>query len=336
MTLALPGKSRTRQMLLLIAALTAALGGVFVALTVLDRSPDAFADGAGSSAECTAMTGSVENGDPVTTINAPMGQVVTAICIKTGEELGHTGVIMTDGVVEGCYDVEGLGTDTVTVTRVEGADCQEISHVDFEVETPTPTPTATPTNTATPTATPTGTATPTATPTNTATPTPTGTAIADTPTPTPTGTATATPTGTATATPTGTVIADTPTPTATPTTPADTATPTPTGTAIADTPTPTATATTPADTATPTATPTGPVAQATATPTTSGAVAGETPAAAPPTSTAPAGAVAAVTPAPPPTGTGDSASERAPVFGLFIAGLVAMAAGAAMLATRRR
>ena len=121
------------------------------------------ADGADSPPECTALVGNVDGGagDEVT-VTAPEGQVVDAICIKSGEGAiegeKHSGLIIADGTIDDCYIVEGLGTDEVTVTRVDDEDCHGISHVDFRVATaPTPTPTPTPVvPTPTPTATPGG------------------------------------------------------------------------------------------------------------------------------------------------------------------------------------
>jgi hypothetical protein len=120
------------------------------------------ADGADSPPECTALVGSEDGGagDEVT-VTAEEGQVIDAICIKSGEGAiegeKHSGLITEDGTIDGCYVVDGLGTDEVTVTRVDDEDCKEISHVDFRVATaPTPTPTPTPTPfepTPTPTAT---------------------------------------------------------------------------------------------------------------------------------------------------------------------------------------
>lgn len=63
---------------------------------------------------------------------------------------------------DGCYDVSGLGTSTVTVKKVGTHHCNDIDHVEFytfaceedEEEEPTPTPTPRPTPTPTPTATP--------------------------------------------------------------------------------------------------------------------------------------------------------------------------------------
>ncbi len=154
---------------------------------------------------------SVDGNENVLTYTADPGKIVTAVCIKSGAnmfgDLKHSFPLGNGTYENGCYQVAGVGTATVTVTRLfEANNCQGLSHIDLivgDVQQETPTPTSTTTPTATPTETPTG---------------------------TPTGTPTATPTGTTTATPTGTVTQGT-TPTTTPTgstplptTPASTAT----------------------------------------------------------------------------------------------------------------
>ncbi len=177
------------------------------------------ADGAGGRAidgnpQCdgngTTVIGSANNGDPLATYSAPAGTIVTAVCIKSGANmfgaLKHSFPLQNGTYENGCYQVSGVGSGTVTVTRLlDGSSCQGISHIDAilgdaQVD-PTSTPTATPTATPTPTltATPTGTVTTTATPTGTSTST---TTTGSTPTgSTPSGSTPSgsTPTGTATA-----------------------------------------------------------------------------------------------------------------------------------------
>lgn len=93
---------------------------------------------------------------------ASSGSVVTHVCVKAGRE---TFLFPSES---SCYAVEGLGTETATVTKIgSGRNCQDISHVVFTSGPPAPTPTATPTNTPVPE--------PTATPTNTPVPEPTST-----------------------------------------------------------------------------------------------------------------------------------------------------------------
>ena len=139
----------------------------------------ALADGAGSPAAC--LSGPNVDGDihPVNddlaTHTVDLGQIATGVCIKSGDL--HTGPLangaydgagnpVAPGSPSACYVVSGVGTQTVTVTRVgDGPNCQAISHIDvpFMMATPTPTPTNTPQATATPTAVAPG--TPVATPT---------------------------------------------------------------------------------------------------------------------------------------------------------------------------
>jgi hypothetical protein len=159
---------------------------------------------------------------------------------------------------DGCYNVRGLGSSSVTVGGGGTSDeCKSISHVEFyscpeptDTDVPTSTPTSPPEDTATPT-------TPfTSTPTETEAP-PTET---PTPDPTPTETETEPPgTGTSTSTPN---TSETPTPTE----PNDTPTP-PTGTSTW-TPGPTVTppSVTVTITTTSTVTPTGPKREKTGTP----------------------------------------------------------------------
>ena len=111
------------------------------------------ADGNDSPPECTALLESEDGGagDEVT-VTAPAGQVVNAICIKSGKDAiegeKHSGLITTDATIDDCYIVDGLGTAEVTVTRVDNEGCKEISHVDFGTGTPATATTTTPTTAA--------------------------------------------------------------------------------------------------------------------------------------------------------------------------------------------
>ncbi len=123
--------------------------------------------------------------------------VITRVIIKAGSAQSTDGnqcTEFTEDGENGCYEVEGLGTTSVTVTKIgDGPDCKDISHASFYAdseEEPTPTPTPTPTPEPTPTPTPTPEPTPTPTPEEsdeTSDPTPTPTPE-PTPTPTPTPT----------------------------------------------------------------------------------------------------------------------------------------------------
>ncbi len=96
--------------------------------------------------------------------------IITGVCIKAGNMFGgnHSQVFTQDEQnIEDCYDIAGIGTSSVTVTRTGTPSevCQGISHIDVNVTTPTPTPTPTTTPTPTPTPTPGAEASPTPTPT---------------------------------------------------------------------------------------------------------------------------------------------------------------------------
>ena len=90
--------------------------GVLLGLTL-----PANADGDDSPAVC--KTGS-STGEGNQVIAAGPGKVVDFICIKSGVEMfgtsKHSNPISTDGFYGngGCYQVTGLGTSSVTVTKV--------------------------------------------------------------------------------------------------------------------------------------------------------------------------------------------------------------------------
>jgi hypothetical protein len=152
-----------------VGGVLAVLGAILLVVTLWGGgSTPALADGEGSPSECDSDPGSVNGGvtgtDDLVTASAPSGNVVTGVCIKAGQL--HTGPL-ANGTHFACYVVSGVGTQTVTVTRVgSGPDCQAISHIDvlFERATPTNTPQATATATAVAPGTP-APGTPVATPT---------------------------------------------------------------------------------------------------------------------------------------------------------------------------
>ena len=126
-----------RTVLVIIATLSLVLS--FFAFNVQPT----FADGAGSPAECLdtteGITGSVGTGnDDERSFTASSNEIVTGVCIKAGA--GHSDLITADGIYEnGCYEVEGIGTQTVTVTRlIAGPDCPGISHLDVRTEAANP------------------------------------------------------------------------------------------------------------------------------------------------------------------------------------------------------
>ena len=131
-----------------VAEPAASLLGLLAALSpgVADHGRDAnLADGADSSPSVPAR-GNVDGGAGDEVIIDAHGEVLGGVCIKSGE-----------GAIEGekhsgtdhrrqpstAATVEGLGTDQVTVTRVDDEGCKAISHVDFGTAEATPTPTPT-------------------------------------------------------------------------------------------------------------------------------------------------------------------------------------------------
>ena len=157
-------------------AITIAIGAIVVAVLLLGGN-QALGTGQDSPTECS----NADETDESTPFTAPSGEVVTGVCIKSGNDtfaggLKHSGLIEVDGAygIDDCFIVSGLGTPTVTVTldsQVSG--CNDVSHIDVNTgpeTTPTPTPGTTPTPTPTPT--------PTVLAGTTASPTPTPTALA--------------------------------------------------------------------------------------------------------------------------------------------------------------
>jgi hypothetical protein len=102
-----------------------------------------YADGEGSPDACLDTTanvhGSVEGTDDLVTKDVGAGNVVTGVCIKSGSNMfdgkKHSEVLVNGTYEDACFKVEGVGTQTVTVTRLSsGPDCQEISHIDVVYE----------------------------------------------------------------------------------------------------------------------------------------------------------------------------------------------------------
>lgn len=137
-----------------------------------------------------------DTGGTIVTIVADSGHLITSVTIKSGSEQSSDSSCITytaDGTYS-CYAVSGIGTDSVTVTKVgSGSECKDISHLEAIQELPTTTPTDPPIPTETPTDVPTDVPTevPTEDPTEDPSETPTVTATED---PTPEGTPTPIPT----------------------------------------------------------------------------------------------------------------------------------------------
>jgi hypothetical protein len=110
----------------------------------LTSSQFAFADGNDSPAEC--LNGPTDNtGNDPTIINAGFGNKVIKICIKDGNMafddpnnpgnlIQHSQPITVDGIygANNCYDVSGIGTQTVTVDWI--CTNMAISHVDYMID----------------------------------------------------------------------------------------------------------------------------------------------------------------------------------------------------------
>lgn len=111
---------------------------------VLIAPQKVLADGEGSSTECLGTTANVEgsiggtdNGgsEDLATFDAGAGNIVEGVCIKSGENMfegnKHSAVLGNGTYENGCYTVTGVGTQSVTVTRIgSGPNCQGISHID--------------------------------------------------------------------------------------------------------------------------------------------------------------------------------------------------------------
>jgi len=112
---------------------------MILALGLVTSSQFAFADGRDSPAEC--LGGLKDDTGGPTTIDVGIGNTITGICIKSGneafDEWKHSGLITEDGTVgdgyfeNNCYMIVGIGTKTVTITETGNANCKAISHVDY-------------------------------------------------------------------------------------------------------------------------------------------------------------------------------------------------------------
>jgi hypothetical protein len=110
-------------------------------------SSTALAGPGGGVGNCLGGDATKTPDDPgdVVILTAPAGQVITTVSIKAGTPCF---TFTADGSVPGCYTVEGIGTSSVTVTRIgSGPSCKEISHVEFLTSTGPPPPTTTTTTT---------------------------------------------------------------------------------------------------------------------------------------------------------------------------------------------
>jgi hypothetical protein len=107
------------------------------------NSPVSYADGNGSPNDCLGtnanVTGSIEGTSSSVSHNVGSGNTVSGVCIKSGSGtfngVTHSGVLGNGIHDNGCYKVEGVGTQTVKVTRLVANNvCKGISHIDVQVE----------------------------------------------------------------------------------------------------------------------------------------------------------------------------------------------------------
>lgn len=111
------------------------------------------ADGNGSPDACLNTTANVlgsqggsdnpGGSEDLVVVDVGAGNIVSGVCIKSGSNMfggnQHSGVLGNGTYEDNCYTVTGVGTQTVTVTRIgSGPDCQGISHIDV-VTKPVPT-----------------------------------------------------------------------------------------------------------------------------------------------------------------------------------------------------
>jgi len=110
---------------------------IFSVLVLVSASTSqfAFANGNDSPAECLGGTTTPDSDvmHPTTTIDVGAGNIITGVCVKSGNEaIGddqHSVLITWDATIDNCYVVTGLWSSIVTIT--EEPNCKEISHVDF-------------------------------------------------------------------------------------------------------------------------------------------------------------------------------------------------------------
>ncbi|MBI2600193.1 hypothetical protein HYW43_04730 [Candidatus Daviesbacteria bacterium] len=160
-----------------ILQLTAISLGLALVVSYQNTSHQPFVSAAGG--DCTdAQAQDLTGTENLVTYNAPSGNTITQVCVKSST----THFKFSSNSSDGCYTVSGIGTGSATVERTgsPSSSCQEISHVDvyYNTSSPTPTPTATPEESSTPSPTPEiagASATPSPTPEESASPTPTPT-----------------------------------------------------------------------------------------------------------------------------------------------------------------
>jgi hypothetical protein len=92
----------------------------------------------------------IDNPGDSEVITAPEGSVILQVGIKAGRDC----FLFPPLTSNDCYSVEGLGTSTVTITRIgSGPNCKEISHIEYVIGPGVPPPPPPPPTTTVPTTT---------------------------------------------------------------------------------------------------------------------------------------------------------------------------------------
>ncbi|HEY6609033.1 MAG TPA: hypothetical protein VI277_07555 [Candidatus Limnocylindria bacterium] len=127
--------SLLRRMLAVLAILSLAAASVALLAPALVS-----ASGSGSPDACITAhdpdSDDLGQSENLITYTAPSSYTITGVCIKSGDNMfdgnKHSGVLGNGTYEDGCYEVSGVGTNSVTVTRLgEGPYCQGLSHVDI-------------------------------------------------------------------------------------------------------------------------------------------------------------------------------------------------------------
>jgi len=113
---------------------------IFSVLVLVSASTSqfAFANGNDSPAECLGGTTTPDSDvmHPTTTIDVGAGNIITGVCVKSGDEaIGndkHSGLVTSNTIIDECYVVTFVSPSIVTIT--ENQNCKEISHIDFFFE----------------------------------------------------------------------------------------------------------------------------------------------------------------------------------------------------------
>lgn len=134
---------------LVLIAIVIAVGAMLAAALLLSSGDRALGDGGPDSPE-ECKTTDATTVDGVATFTAPAGEIVTGVCIKSGNDAfaggadpKHSGLLTVNGTygINDCFVVSGIGTATVSVTIRTGAvGCHAVSHLDVNTD-PAPTPT---------------------------------------------------------------------------------------------------------------------------------------------------------------------------------------------------